>query len=249
MAEQDRAVALITGASRNIGRAIAVHLAGKGHDIVVHVGQDQRAGGATAAAVREAGGRAAVVTADLAQPEAISVMVERAAAVFGRLDVVVNNAAIRPESSFETLSYEEWREVMSICLDAPFLVSQAALPHLARSPSASIVNIGGLTGHTGAENRAHVVTAKAGLVGLTKALAHELAGRGIRVNCVAPGLIETDRGGASAHRPSHHASRRNLLGHRGTPEDVAMAVAYLCGPEGRYLTGQTLHVNGGAYLP
>ena len=176
-------------------------------------------------------------------------MVEAAAVTFGRLDVVVNNAAIRPESPVDQISIEVWRRVMSICLDAPFLVSQAALLYLTRSPVGSIVNIGGLTGHTGAENRAHVVTAKAGLVGLTKALAHDLAAHGIRVNCVAPGLIETDRGGASTHRPAHHASRRNLLGHRGTPEDVAMAVAYLCGPEGRYLTGQTLHVNGGAYLP
>jgi 3-oxoacyl-[acyl-carrier protein] reductase len=249
MAEQDRPVALVTGASRNIGRAIALHLAGKGHDVVVHVGRDREAGEATAGAVRKVGGQAAVVVADLARPEEISAMVAAAARAFGRLDVVVNNAAIRPESALDQLSYEEWRGVMSICLDAPFLVSQAALPHLAQSPAGSIVNIGGLTGHTGAENRVHVVTAKAGLVGLTKALAHDLAGQGIRVNCVAPGLIETDRGGASTHRPAHHAGRRNLLGHRGTPADVAMAVAYLCGPEGRYLTGQTLHVNGGAYLP
>jgi len=249
MADQDRPVALVTGASRNIGRAIAVHLASKGHDLVVHVGQDREAGEETAAAVREAGGHAAVVAADLARPEEIPAMVEAAAGAFGRLDVVVNNAAIRPESVVDQISIEEWRRVMSICLDAPFLVSQAALRHLARSPAGSIVNIGGLTGHTGAENRVHVVTAKAGLVGLTKALAHDLAGQGIRVNCVAPGLIETNRGGVAVHRPAHHASRRNLLGHRGSPEDVAMAVAYLCGPEGRYLTGQTLHVNGGAYLP
>ena len=249
MADQDRPVALVTGASRNIGRAIAVHLASKGYDIVVHVGRDREAGEETAAAVQGAGGHAAVIAADLARPEEISSMVEAAMIAFGRLDVVVNNAAIRPESAIDQLSFEEWRGVMSICLDAPFLVSQAALPHLAQSPAGSIVNIGGLTGHTGAENRVHVVTAKAGLVGLTKALAHDLAGHGIRVNCVAPGLIETDRGGASTHRPAHHAGRRNLLGHRGTPADVAMAVAYLCGPEGCYLTGQTLHVNGGAYLP
>ena len=249
MAEHDRPVALVTGASRNIGRAIAAHLASKGHDIVVHVGQDRSAGDETAEVVHKAGGRAVVVTADLAHPEAIVRMVEEAAAAFSRLDVVVNNAAIRPEARIDELSYKEWRAVMAICLDAPFLVAQASIPHLVRSPSGSIVNIGGLTGHTGAENRAHVVTAKAGLAGLTKALAHELAGQGIRVNCVAPGLIETDRGSASIHRPAHHASRRNLLGHRGTPEDVAMAVSYLCGPEGRYLTGQTLHLNGGAYLP
>lgn len=138
---------------------------------------------------------------------------------------------------------------MAIGLDAPFLVTQAAVAHLIQSPSASVVNIGGLTGHTGAENRAHVVTAKAGLVGLTKAMAHDLAERKIRVNCVSPGLIETDRGTQSVHRPAHHATRRNLMGHRGTPQDVAEAVAYLCSPAACYLTGQTLHVDGGAYLP
>jgi 3-oxoacyl-[acyl-carrier protein] reductase len=249
MAEQDRPVALVTGASRNIGRAIAVHLASRGHDLVIHVGQDRDAGEETAVAAREVGGQAVVVAADLARPDEIPDMVEAGAGAFGRLDVVVNNAAIRPESPVDQISIEEWRRVMSICLDAPFLISQAALPHLTRSRAGSIVNIGGLTGHTGAENRLHVVTAKAGLVGLTKALAHDFAGHGIRVNCVAPGLIETDRGRASAHRPAHHAGRRNLLGYRGSPEDVAMAVAYLCGPEARYLTGQTLHVNGGAYLP
>ena len=248
MPEQDRPAALVTGASRNIGRAIAVRLAGQGHDVVVHIGRDRSAGEETAGAVRDAGGRARVVEADLARPEAVPGMVEEAVAAFGRLDVVVNNAAIRPEAPIAELAFEDWRRVMAVGLDAPFLVAQAALPHLSRSSAGSIVNIGGLTGHTGAESRAHVVTAKAGLVGLTKALAHELAGRGICVNCVVPGLIETDRG-ASAHQPAHHASRRNLLGRRGTPQEVAAAVAYLCGPEGRYLTGQTIHVNGGAYLP
>ncbi len=137
---------------------------------------------------------------------------------------------------------------MAIALDAPFLISQAAVPFLAQSPAASIVHIGGLTGHTGASRRAHVVTAKAGIVGLTKAMAHDLAQNGIMVNCVVPGLIETNRNGDAA-RPFHHGSRTNLLGRRGTIEDVAESVSFLCHKENRYLTGQTLHVNGGAFLP
>jgi len=241
-------VALVTGASRNIGRAIAVALASRGANIAVHVGQDHAAGEETAAAVRAAGGEAHVLSGDLSNPDIARSVVANAAGQFGRLDMVINNAAIRPEAPFAELTYENWRKVMGIALDAVFLVSQAALPHLKASDMASVVNIGGLTGHTGATERAHVITAKAGLVGLTKAMAHELSPLGITINCVSPGLIQTARLGAAAHAPKHHDTRTNLVGHRGSPEDVAEAVAFLCGPTSRYITGETLHVNGGAYL-
>ncbi len=237
--------ALVTGASRNIGRAIATALAARGADVAVHVGHDRAAGEETAAAVRAAGRRAVVVEGDLADPAVPGRTVRDAAGALGRLDILVNNAAIRPEAAFEDLALEDWRRVFTICLDAAFLATQAALPHLAASDSAAVVNIGGLTGHTGAAHRAHVIAAKAGLVGLTKALAHEFGGRGITVNCVAPGLIETARAGEA---PKHHGSRSNLVGRRGTPEEVAEAVAFLCSPAARYVTGETLHVNGGAYL-
>jgi 3-oxoacyl-[acyl-carrier protein] reductase len=135
---------------------------------------------------------------------------------------------------------------MAISLDSVFLLAQAALPALRRSNQAAIVAIGGLTGHSGAAHRAHVIAAKAGVAGLVKALAHDLAPDGITVNCVAPGLIETRRDGAA---PQHHATRTNPLGRRGRPEDVAAAVRMLCDPGARYITGQTLHVNGGALMP
>ncbi|MBC7282389.1 SDR family NAD(P)-dependent oxidoreductase [Hoeflea sp.] len=241
-------VALVTGASRNIGRAIAVALARRGARIAVHVGQDRAAGEETAQAVREAGSEAVVLSGDLSQPDIARSVVADAAAAFGRLDMVINNAAIRPEVPFADLTYENWRNVMGIALDAVFLVSQAALPHLKASDMASVVNIGGLTAHTGAAERAHVITAKSGLLGLTKAMAHELSPLGITINCVSPGLIETARAGGPGNAPKHHDKRTNLLGHRGSPEDVAEAVAFLCGPASRYITGETLHVNGGAYL-
>ena len=241
-------MALVTGASRNIGRAIAVALANRGARIAVHVGQDSAAGEETAEAVRQAGSQAHVLSGDLSNPDIARSVVANAAGQFGRLDMVINNAAIRPEAPFAELTYENWRKVMGIALNAVFLVSQAALPHLKASDIASVVNIGGLTGHTGAAERAHVITAKAGLVGLTKAMAHELSPLGITINCVSPGLIQTARLGAAAHAPKHHDTRTNLVGHRGTPEDVAEAVAFLCSPASRYITGETLHVNGGAYL-
>jgi len=241
-------VGLVTGASRNIGRAIACALASRGARIVVHVASDVDAGDETATAVRRAGSEAIVVSGDLSIPDIAQRVVSDAANAFGRLDFVINNAAIRPEAPIETLGYEAWREVMGICLDAVYLVSRAALPHLEASERAAIVNIGGMTGHTGAAHRAHVVTAKAGLVGLSKGLAHELSPRGITVNCVVPGLIDTVRIGNSGQTPHHHNKSINLVGRKGRPDEIAEAVAFLCGGNSRYITGETLHVNGGAYL-
>ncbi len=240
-------VALVTGASRNIGRAIAVALASQGARVVIHVARDMDAGEETASAVRQAGSEALVVNGDLSSPDIARTVVADAAAAFGRLDIVINNAAIRPEAPIETLSYEAWREVMGVCLDSVFLVSQAALPYLELSERAVIVNIGGMTGHTGAARRVHVVASKAGLVGLSKGLAHELSPRGITVNCVVPGLIDTVRVG-KGKTPHHHDTSINLVGRKGRPDEIAEVVAFLCGGNSRYITGETLHVNGGAYL-
>ncbi|HEX2552318.1 MAG TPA: SDR family oxidoreductase [Microvirga sp.] len=239
-------VALVTGASRNIGRAIALALADGGAAVVVSARRDRAALDAVVADIEAAGGRAVAVLGDVARPEDVARLVEAGVAAFGRLDVLVNNAAIRNEAPFEELTFEAWREVFGVALDAPFLCAKAALPWLARSDQAAIVNIGGLTAYTGATHRAHVVAAKAGLDGLTKALAHDLAPHGVTVNLVSPGLIETARAGAQPH---HHGSRANLAGRRGAPGEVAAMVRFLCGPGARYVTGQTLHVNGGAYLP
>ncbi len=242
-------VCLVTGASRNIGRAIAVSLANRGADIVVHVANDVDAGAQTVAAVEAAGRRAALVSGDLGAPDIARRVVDEAIAAFGQLDILVNNAAIRPEAAFDQITYEAWRNVMATCLDSVFLVSQAALGALKKSDQAAIVNIGGMTAHTGAQHRAHVVAAKAGVVGLTKAMAHDLAPDGITVNCVVPGLIETERlAAAGGAQPKHRGTRTNLLGRRGLPQEVAEAVTYLAGAGGRYVTGECLHVNGGAYL-
>lgn len=241
-------VALVTGASRNIGRAIAIALAEQGAKVIVHTASDRNAGLETLEAVRRVDSEGALVCAGFDSPQSVRGVVEEAAGHFSRLDMLINNAAIRPEAAFSDITYENWRQVMSVALDAVFLASQAALPHLIESNQAAIVNIGGLTGHTGANNRAHVIAAKAGVVGLTKAMAHDLADDGITVNCVSPGLISTARDSA-AGQPHHHGHRSNLLGRRGLPEEVAATTAYLCGPAARYVTGQTWHINGGAYLP
>ncbi|MGH8740437.1 MAG: SDR family oxidoreductase [Burkholderiales bacterium] len=165
---------------------------------------------------------------------------------FGRLDILVNNAAIRAVESIEKIDLARWREITGVVLDGAWNCSKACIPFLGTSPAGAIINIGGMSAHTGAAGRPHVVAAKAGLVGLTRALAHDLAPQGVTVNCVVPGLIDTRRRESSGR--SSHQSRETLLGRRGRPEEVAAAVRFLAGPGARYITGQTLHVNGGAFL-
>ena len=173
-------------------------------------------------------------------------MVDETLKKFGRLDILVNNAGVRPEGPFENLSLESWHQVLAVILDGPFLCAQAALPALEKSGRGTIINIGGLTAYTGAQHRAHVITAKAGLSGFTKALAVELSPKKITVNLVSPGMIDTKRDGAD---PVHRKSRTLLAPRQGQPEDIAAMVRFLAGPKARAMTGQTVHINAGVYLP
>jgi 3-oxoacyl-[acyl-carrier protein] reductase len=241
-------VALVTGGARNIGRAIACALAAGGAAVMVNARSSRAEAETTAHMIRSAGGRAALHFADVTDAGAVAAMIEATVGEFGRLDLLVNNAAIRAETPFAEMRFEDWRRVLATVLDGAFLCTQACLPHLARAGSGAVVNIGGMTAHTGAQGRAHVVAAKAGLAGMTRALALEFAPQGITVNCVVPGTIETLRGLPGApERPAH---RQGLppLGRRGEPDEVASAVRFLCGPGARYITGQSLHVNGGGYM-
>ena len=239
-------VALVTGSGRNIGRAIALALANAGAAVVVNARSSIAEAEAVAEEIRRAGGRAAVTLADVSDPKAVDTLIDAAVGAFGRLDVLVNNAAVRKETDFANLHYAEWRAIISTILDSAYLCSHAALPHLIASGAGAIVNIGGLSSFTGAAGRAHVIAAKAGLVGLTRALAHDLARYGITVNCVAPGMIETSR--ASGKEPAHHALHAPLAGRRGRPEEIAALVRFLSGPHARYITGQTIHANGGLFM-
>lgn len=242
-------VALVTGGARNIGRAISRALAAGGAAVMVNARTSEALGRETVAMIEQAGGRAALHIADVTDPQAVSRMMDETIRRYGGLDILVNNAAVRVETAFEDTTLEEWRRVLAIVLDGAFICTRAALPHLKRSAIASVVNIGGLTGHKGALHRTHVITAKAGLAGMTKALALDLAAHGITVNCVVPGTVETQRGLPGApERPDY---RRSMppVGRRGDPEEIAAMVRVLCGPDARYITGQSIHVNGGGFMP
>ena len=240
-------VAIVTGAGRNIGRAIALALAEAGASIVVNARSNRPEADAVAREIETAGGKALVHIGDVADAKSVQAMADAAVKQFGRIDILVNNAALRREKSFAEMSYAEWREIMDVTLDGTFHCVKACLPALRHSGSGAIINIGGLSAHTGAKNRAHVVTAKAGIVGFTRALAHDLADDGITVNCVVPGLIGTQRP-KDKPEPAHHLTHHTIGGTRGKPEDVAASVRFLCGPGARYITGQAIHANGGAYL-
>jgi 3-oxoacyl-[acyl-carrier protein] reductase len=240
-------VAIVTGAGRNIGRAIALALAEAGAWIVVNTRSNRAEADAVAREIAARGGKALVHIGDVADAAAVQAMADAAIKQLGRLDILVNNAALRREKPFAEMSYAEWREIMDVTLDGTFHCVKACLPALKQSGSGTIVNIGGLSAHIGAKDRAHVVTAKAGIVGFTRALAHDLADDGITVNCVVPGLIGTPRP-KDKPEPAHHLVHQTITGARGRPEDVAAAVRFLCGPGARYITGQAIHSNGGAYL-
>ena len=239
-------VAVVTGSARNIGRRIAVELASGGAAVMLNARSSASEAESAAREIIEAGGRASVHMADVTHPDQVAALIAAAVESFGRLDILVNNAGVRRETTFAALEYGEWREIVSSILDSAYLCSHAALPHLIASGSGAIVNIGGLSAHTGAAGRAHVVAAKAGVVGLTRAMAHDLAPHGITVNCVAPGLIDTHR--QAGTQPAHHATHAPLVGRRGTPDDIAALVGFLCGPHARYITGQTIHANGGTFM-
>jgi 3-oxoacyl-[acyl-carrier protein] reductase len=239
--------AIVTGAGRNIGRAIVHALAREGASVLINVRSNKTEADNVVREVEALGVKAAVHVGDVADPKAVAAMADAALVAFGRIDCLINNAALRAEKPFDAMSYEDWRKVMDLTLDAPFHCVKACLSALKQSGAGRVVNIGGMSAHTGAKNRAHVVTAKAGLVGFTRALANDLAPFGITANCVVPGLIGTPRP-KDQPEPQHHLTHSTITGERGQPEDVAGMVAFLCTPAARYIPGQTVHTNGGAYF-
>jgi 3-oxoacyl-[acyl-carrier protein] reductase len=242
-------VAVVTGAVRRIGRAIALALAGDGAAVVINARSSKAEADAVAAEIEALGGQALVHLADVTDEAAVQAMVDATLARFGRLDVLINNAADRQQAPLTEISLAQWRHITGIIVDGAFLCARACLPPMIADGRGTIVNIGGASAHLGAHNRAHVITAKAALVGLTKAIAVEFADRGITANCVVPGHIGGRRSSTSGEAPPMAGGAVPLVGRSGTPEEVAAMVRQLCLPASRYITGQTIHVSGGMVLP
>jgi 3-oxoacyl-[acyl-carrier protein] reductase len=235
-------VALVTGAGRNIGRSIALELAAAGAAVAVNTRTSKENAESVAQEIRSSGGQAQVFMADISDAAAVKGMVDGIVGKFGRLDILVLNASVRSEKPFRELSYEEWRVPLSITLDGAFYCTQACLPAMTAAGGGSIVTLAGMVSLSGAKRRVHGSVAKHGLVGMTRALARELGADGIRVNCVAPGQMNTER---AVHRAARPDVSTIPLGRRGEADEIATAVRFLCGPGASFINGQTIHVNGG----
>lgn len=236
-------VAIVTGSARNIGRAIAHALTDHGASVVIHGQRDAAAAESVRAEIADKGRNAIVHLGDLTREQACRSLVDAAVNEFGRLDILVCNAAIRRQKPFLETSFEEWREVLSVDLDSVFLMTRAAAPHIVAAGGGSMVCIGGSPSHMGAAGRSHVCAAKMGVVGLARVLASELGEHGINVNVVAPGHVDTARGESAGQMSSVTTDRP--IARKAKPDEIAAMVCHLCLPAGRYVTGQTIHVNGG----
>jgi 3-oxoacyl-[acyl-carrier protein] reductase len=241
-------VAIISGSGKNIGKAIAEMLAADGAAIVVNGRGDRPIVEATAREIREAGGKAMPYLADVSKADQVAAMVEAAVKEFGGVDIAVGNAGLRRQTSFLQMSLEEWHEILGVALDGAFILAKAAAPEMIKRGGGAFVGLSGVSHHAGSTGRVHVNASKAGLEGFVRGLAMELAPHNITANTVAPGSIDTVRG-PSAGGPGGRSHTGNIpLGRQGRPEEIAAMVRFLVGPEGRYITGQTIHVNGGLFF-
>lgn len=245
-------VVVITGGAKKIGRATAKKLADQGFNILIHTGgKSIDEAKKTVAIVKEYGVQSDFIDGDLADIKTID-KIKSAAEKLGTPSVLINNAGLRIHDDFEKITYEDWKRVMTVNVDASFLCTQALIGHMTKQKWGRVINIGGLSAHIGAKERAHVVTSKAALIGLTKAISMEFLERGVTCNCVVPGFIEdfdSKEKALKGHWLRHPQTPNLVLNRFGNPDEVAEVIANLCKKEADYINGQTLHVNGGSYTP
>lgn len=238
-------VALVTGGARNIGREISLELAAAGASVAVNTRFSAEDGESVVRQIRSMGGQAELYVADIADGGADRAMVASVLKRFGRIDMLVLNASVRFEKPFLDMTYDEWHAPHAITLDGAFHLCQACLPSMIAAGGGSIVTLGGMQALSGARHRVHNSVGKQGLIGFTRALAREFADRGVRVNCVSPGQIETVRANPRAPKAGGSVVP---LGRLGQSTEIATAVRFLCGPGASYITGQTINVNGGQMM-
>lgn len=238
-------VALITGASRGIGQAIAIELAACGATVIGTATTESGANAITER-LRQYGGVGKVL--NVTNGAACESIIDEIVKQYGRIDILVNNAGITKDQLAMRMKDEEWSDVIATNLSSVFKLSQAVLRPMMKARSGRIINITSIVGHMGNAGQTNYAAAKAGVAGMTRALAREIGSRNITVNCVAPGFIDTDMTRSLSEDQQNSLKANIPLARLGTPEDVAQAVAFLASPAAAYITGNTLHVNGGLYL-
>ncbi len=239
-------VAIVTGGVRRLGKGMALAFARDGASVVINARSlARRRPSRPPPRWKRPAAKAMVYLADVTDEAAVNKMVDATVAKFGRVDILVNNAANRAEAPFLEMTYKQWRDILGVILDGAFLCSRAALPHMVKNKFGRIINLGGVSSHLGAPGRAHVGAGKAGIVGFTRALASEFAPHGITVNCIVPGRIGGQRSATSGQGIGHNPP----VGREGTFDDVSSLVRLLCQPDNGYITGQTIHVSGGIFMP
>ncbi len=241
---QDK-VALVTGSGRNIGRATVLKLAAEGCNVVVNARSNQAEADAVADEARSLGVKALPVLADVASKEQVDTMINMAMSEFGRIDILINNAAVRPHKPFTELSLQDWEAVRGVVLDGAYYATRAVIESMVDNNFGRIIFFTGEGAFRGSATRAHVSAAKMGLVGLARGLASEFAGNNIRVNVVSPGSIDTSRANPEWYANSPPSSSGVPMGRQGHPDEIAATCLFLVSDDGGYITGQTIHVNGG----
>ena len=244
---QDK-VALVTGSGRNIGRATVLKLAAEGCNVVVNARSNQAEADAVADEARSLGVKALPVLADVASKEQVDTMINMVMSEFGRIDILINNAAVRPHKPFTELSLQDWEAVRGVVLDGAYYATRAVIESMVDNNFGRIIFFTGEGAFRGSATRAHVSAAKMGLVGLARGLASEFAGNNIRVNVVSPGSIDTSRANPEWYANSPPSSSGVPMGRQGHPDEIAATCLFLVSDDGGYITGQTIHVNGGSLL-
>ncbi len=241
-------VALVTGASRGIGRAIALQLAADGFAVAVNYASSSQKADAVVAEIADTGGSAFAVQADVSDADAVTAMFGSVADVVGPVEVLVNNAGITDDGLLLRMTPEQWDNVVNTNLWSVFLCTKAALRSMLRAKTGRVINISSVSGISGNPGQGNYAASKAGIVGFTKSIAKEVGSRGITVNAIAPGFIQTDMTDALGDEVTGAASEHIALGRLGLPEEVASAVSYLASEGASYITGQTIVVDGGLAL-
>ena len=247
MGKLDGKVALITGSGRNIGRATALKFAGEGAHIVVNARSNEAEAEAVAREVREKGAKALALLADVAKKDEVDRMMARAMSEFGHVDILVNNAAIRPHKPFTEVTMADWEHVRGVVLDGAIYCTKAVIETMIKNRYGRILFFVGDGAYTGGAGRAHVSAAKMGLVGLARSLAAEFAPNNIRVNVVSPGSIDTRRDNPEWYHGRVPNAAGIPLGRQGHVDEIAATCLFLVSDDGGFITGQTIHVNGGAH--